>query len=328
MRRLALALLSALSLAFAAAPALAQAENYPNKPIRIIVPYGPGGLTDVIARLVAEEMRGILGQNMIVDNKPGGSGIIAIRDLVRAKPDGYTIMIGNVSTNGLTPILLAKRLEIDYDKEVTAIARLANVPALLIANINFPPKTFKEFLEYARKNPERVRYGSAGIGAYQQVNTEHLSLQEGLKMIHIPIKGGGSEIMRDLLSGDLNITFFNLANSHQLVKDGRLRAYAVTTDERHPVVPDVPTMAELGYQNVGVTQWQVAFAPSGVPTPILEKLNEAFAKALKAPKVVDAYQKAGIVMPPANDLKQATEWVKSDQQRMKKIVEDIKLTME
>jgi tripartite-type tricarboxylate transporter receptor subunit TctC len=267
-------------------------------------------------------MRETLGQNIIIENKPGGSGIIAIRDLVRSKPDGYTIMIGNVSTNGLTPILFRDRMEMDYEKEVTAIARLANVPALIIANIDFPPNSFKEWIEYARKNPEKVRYGSAGIGAYQQINTEHLSKQEGLKMIHIPIKGGGTEIMQNLVSGDVQVTFFNMANSHRLVKDGKIKAFAITTDERHPVAPDIPTLAELGYAHIGVTQWQVAFAPAGVPEEILQKLNDAFNKALKSPKALEVYKNTGMIAPPPNDAKQAAEWVRSEQARLKKIVDE------
>lgn len=321
MRRLATALFSILGvLLFGAIHA--SADTYPTKPVRVIVPYGPGGLTDTIARLLADNMRETLGQNVIVENKPGGSGIIAIRELVRSKPDGYTIMIGNVSTNGLTPILLKDRMEMDYDKDVTAIARLANVPALLIANIDFPPKTFKEFIEYARKNPDMVRYGSAGIGAYQQINTEHLASKEKLKMIHIPIKGGGTEIMQNLVSGDIHFTFFNMANSHRLVKDGKIKAFAITTDERHPVTPDIPTLAELGYDQVGVTQWQVAFAPSGVPEDILQKLNDAFNKALKAPKVMEVYKNTGMIPPPPNNAKQAAEWVRAEQKRMRKIVEE------
>lgn len=332
MRRLLLASLSVIvgaGLAFGAAtPAAAQEDKYPTKPIRMIIPYGPGGLTDTIGRLLAEEMRQTLGQNIIVDNKPGGSGIIAIRDMVRSKPDGYTIMIGNVSTNGLTPILFPRRMEMDYEKEVTAIARLANVPALVIANKDFPPNTLKELIEYARANPERVRYGSAGVGAYQQINTEHLSQREGLKMIHIPIKGGGTEIMQNLISGDIHFTFFNMANSNALVKDGRIKSYAITTDERHPVVPDIPTLAELGYDQVGVTQWQVAFAPSGVPKEILEQLNAAFLKALQAPKVVEVYKNTGMIAPPPNNLDEANAWVRSEQERMKKIIEETGIKVE
>lgn len=327
MRRLAIALLSAVSLAFAAAPASAQADKYPSKPIRVIVPYGPGGLTDTIARLLTESLRETLGQNLIVENKPGGSGIIAIRDLVRSAPDGYTIMIGNVSTNGLTPILFRDRMEMDYEKEVTAIANLASSPALIIANKDFPPKTFKEFLEYARKHPEEVRYGSAGIGAYQQINTEHLSSHEKIKMTHIPIKGGGSQIMQSLMNGDIQVTFFNLTNSYPLVKDGKIKAFAITTDERHTLAPEIPTLAELGYAHIGVTQWQAAFVRSDVPEAIRQKLNAAFNKALKEPKVLEVYKNTGTMVPKPQNVKEVSAWVQAEQERMKKIIADTGITV-
>jgi len=326
MRRLAIALVSALALGLAAAPALAQAD-YPNKPIRVLVPYGPGGLTDMIARLLAESMRETLGQNIIVENKPGGSGIIAIRDLVRSPADGYTIMIGNVSTNGLTPILFRDRMEMDYDKQVTGIANLASAPAVVIANSNFPPNTFKEFIEYARSNPDKVRYGSAGIGAYQQINTEHLSAQEKLKMIHIPIKGGGSEIMQNLMNGDIQVTFFNLTNSARHIKDGKIKGFAITTEERHPLAPDLPTLAELGYAHVGVTQWQAAFSRSDVPAEIREKLNAAFLKALKAPKVIEVYNNTGTIIPKPQNAKEVSDWVSAEQVRMKKIIDETGITV-
>jgi tripartite-type tricarboxylate transporter receptor subunit TctC len=175
MRRLDGILLAIVGLTFSVMPASAQA-TYPNKTIRVLIPYAPGGLTDVVARYYAEHLRRSLGQNVLVENKPGASGIIAIEEMARAKPDGYTIMVGNISTNCLTPVLLAKRMHIDYDKDVQIIARLADAPVFFIATTtNFPPKTFQEFIAYAKAHPGDVRYASAGIGAYQHVNTEILA---------------------------------------------------------------------------------------------------------------------------------------------------------
>src|SRR5471032_2980388 len=172
MKRLRWVAVATLCLASIATDASAQSA-YPTKPVRVIVPYAPGGLTDVVARYFAEQMRKNLGQAVYVENKLGASGILAIEEMARAKPDGYTIMIGNISTNGLTPVLLAKKLKIDYDKDVQIIARLADVPVFFLATtVNFAPKTFPEFLSYAKANPGKVRYGSAGVGSYQQVNTE------------------------------------------------------------------------------------------------------------------------------------------------------------
>src|SRR5499426_3385808 len=180
MRRFGLARSCALCLALVAAPVAAQTLQ-PSKPIRIIVPYAPGGLTDVVARLYSEQLRQSLGRGVFVENKPGASGIVAIEEMARARADGHTLMIGNISTNGLTPVLLAKKLKIDYERDVQVITPLADVPVFFLATTtNFPPQTFGEFLAHAKEHPGKVRYGSAGIGSYQQINTEILARRAGL----------------------------------------------------------------------------------------------------------------------------------------------------
>src|ERR1700704_4807981 len=172
-------LASAFCLALGATAASAQGA-YPNKTIRVLIPYAPGGLTDVVARYYADHLRKSLGQNVLVENKPGASGIIAIEEMARAKPDGYTIMVGNISTNCLTPVLLAKRMHIDYDKDVQIIARLADAPVFFIATTtNFPPKTFQEFIAYAKAHRGAVRYAGGGTGAYQHVNPKILAKRAG-----------------------------------------------------------------------------------------------------------------------------------------------------
>src|SRR5947209_19146395 len=175
MRRCGLTFLVAFSVAIGAAAALAQMP-FPAKPIRIVVPYAPGGLTDVVARLFSEQLRKVLGSPVFVENKPGASGILAIEEMAHARPDGHTLMIGNISTNGLTPVLLQKRLKIDYDRDVQIVARLVDVPVFFLAtSVNFTPRTFAEFVDYARANPGKVRFGSAGVGSYQQINTAILA---------------------------------------------------------------------------------------------------------------------------------------------------------
>src|SRR4029079_28969 len=188
--------------------------TYPNRPVRVLIPYAPGGLTDVIARHYADQLRKSLGQNFIVENKPGASGIIAIEEMARAKPDGYTIMVGNISTNCLTPVLLKKRMHIDYDRDVQIIARTADAPVFFLATTtDFPPKTFQEFIAYAKAHPGDVRYASAGIGAYQHVNTEILAKRAGgLDLVHIPFKDGGAGILKDVAGGDTQVSWFNVTN--------------------------------------------------------------------------------------------------------------------
>src|SRR5919197_3024309 len=234
MRRAGWVLAFAAALAVLALEAPAQVP-FPSKPIRIVVPYAPGGLTDVVARLFAEQLRKVLSTAVFVENKPGASGILAIEELARARPDGHTLMVGNISTNGLTPVLLAKKMRIDYDNDVQIVARLVDVPVFFLATTtNFPPKTFAEFLDNARANPVKVRFGSAGVGSYQQVNSAILAKRAGLDMVHIPFKDGGAPILRDLANGDIHVSWFNITNPVGMIKEGRVRPLAVAADHRLP----------------------------------------------------------------------------------------------
>lgn len=328
MRRLAWILVPASLLVFLPSAAPAQ-QPYPSKPIKIIVPYAPGGLTDVVARLYAEQLRQSLGRGVFVENKPGASGIVAIEEMARAKPDGHTLMIGNISTNGLTPILLAKKLKIDYARDVAILARLADVPVFFLATTSsFPPQTFAEFLAYARTNPGKVRYGSAGIGSYQQINTEILAKRAGLDLVHIPFKGGGAEIIRDLANGDIHVSWFNITNPVGTMKAGRVRALAIAAHERLAQHADVPTLAEVGFPGIRAAQWVAAFAPSAVPPEIKETLHTAFIKAMSVPEMQEAFARGGMLAPRQSSLKDAESWLREEMASWKRDVEDVGIAVE
>ena len=302
MRRFGGLLISALSLALGATAATAQAP-YPSKPIRIVVPYAPGGLTDVVARHYAEQLRVELGQQVLVENKPGASGIIAIETMARARPDGYTLMIGNISTNGLTPVLFAKKMKSDYERDVQIVTPLADVPVFFLATTAAVPpdntslKTFAEFLAHAKAHPGKLLYGSAGIGAYQQINTEILAKRAGLNLVHIPFEGGGADIIRDLANGDIHVSWFNITNPVGMMKAGRVRALAVAAEQRLSQYPEVPTLAEVGFPGIRASQWVAAFAPSAVPPEIVETLRSAFLKAMSVPEMQEAFGRGGMVVP-------------------------------
>jgi tripartite-type tricarboxylate transporter receptor subunit TctC len=313
----------AACLALAAGAVQAQAP-FPSKTIRILVPYAPGGLTDVVARHYAEQLRKSLGVNLLVENKPGASGIIAIEEMARAKPDGHTIMIGNISTNCLTPVLLAKRLHIDYDRDVQIIARTADAPVFFLATTtNFPPKTFAEFIAYAKAHPGDVRYASGGIGAYQHVNTEILAKRAGgLQLIHIPFKDGGSAILKDIVSGDTQVSWFNVTNPVGMIKAGRVRPLAVAADQRLPAWPDVPTIAEVGFPGFHPSQWNAAFAPAGVPREIIDKLHDAFAEAARTPELKAILEKGGMVAPVDKSADEARAWLKKEMDTWRRDIAD------
>jgi tripartite-type tricarboxylate transporter receptor subunit TctC len=327
MRRAGLSLLSAFCLAVMAATA--QADPYPTKPIRVLVPYAPGGLTDVVARLFGEQVRKVLGGAVFVENKPGASGILAIEEMARARPDGHTLMIGNISTNGLTPVLLQKKMRINYDKDVQIVARLVDVPVFFLATTtSFPPKTFAEFLAYTKANPGKVRFGSAGMGSYQQINTAILAKRAGLDMVHIPFKDGGAPILRDLANGDIHVSWFNITNPVGMMKEGRVRPLAVAADQRLAQYPDIPTIQELGYPDVRPVQWSAVYAPAGTPPEIIETLHNAFAKAAATPELQEAFHKGGMLAPKSASLPEAQAWIAKEMADWKKIVEELQIVID
>jgi tripartite-type tricarboxylate transporter receptor subunit TctC len=238
-------------------------------------------------------------------------------------------MIGNISTNGLTPVLLQKKLRIDYDKDVQIVARLVDVPVFFLATTaNFAPKTFAEFLAYARANPGKVRFGSAGVGSYQQVNTAILAKRAGLDLVHIPFKDGGAPILRDLANGDIQVSFFNITNPVGMIKEGRVRPLAVAAPHRLPQYPDVPTIEELGYPDVRPIQWSAAYAPAGVPAPVIETLHDAFAKAATAPEMHEAFVKGGMLATAGSSLPDAQAWIRDQMAGWRRVVDELQITVE
>ena len=304
-------------------------DKYPSKPVRVLVPYAPGGATDIVARVVGEQMRQSLGQSFTVENKPGAFGITAIEEMARAKPDGYTLMIGNVSTNAITPVLFPKKFSINYEKDVVPVARIADLPAFLLATTkDFPPKTVAEFVEYAKQRPGKVRYASAGVGSFPHFDMVLFAKKAGLDMIHIPVKAGASGIVNDMVSGDLQVSFLNVATSAAMIKAGKLRPLAVVTEQRLAEYPDVPTMAEVGYPGIGTVQWQGMFAPAGTPKEVLETLHQAVVQALKSAPVQEAFGKSIIRAVPTSSPDDAKAWLKSEMQAWGKIVAETKIDVE
>src|SRR5215510_2642018 len=319
---------AALCCACAAPDAFAQA-GYPNKAIRILVPYAPGGLTDVVARHYAEQLRKDLGQNVIIENKPGASGIIAIEAMARSRPDGYTIMVGNISTNGLTPILLSKIMPVDYEKDVQIVARLADTPVFFMSTThNFPPTTFAEFIAYAKAHPGAIRYASAGVGAYQHVNTEILAKRAGISLLHIPYKDGGPGILKDLANGDIQVSWFNIANPVGMMKAGHVRPLAISAAQRLPAYPDVPTIDEVGFPGMRATQWTAAFAPAKTPREIVEALHKAFVQASNSPTLQEAFEKGGMMVPRQSSVEDAQAWLKDEMANLAKDIKDANIVVD
>src|SRR5262245_24027042 len=289
-----------LVLALGGADAAAQ-DKYPAKPVKVVVPFGPGSATDIVMRIVGEQMRPILGQPLLIENKPGAFGILAIEEMARSKPDGYTLQIGNPGTNVLTPIIYKKKFKIDYDKDVTLVTRLSEVPLVLGATTkDFPPKTYAEFIAYAKANPGKVRYASVGVGSNNHYDMEAVARWAGLVLVHLPNKGGGAAITNDLVTGDAHVALLHAASSMGVVKAGQVRALAIMSDQRVPEYTDVPTLMELGYPNAKGL-WSALYAPAATPRDVLDVVREAAVQALASEQVATAFKQQMIRAVPRSE---------------------------
>jgi tripartite-type tricarboxylate transporter receptor subunit TctC len=329
MRRLTILALAMLGLATNAAVAQA-ADKYPAKPVKIIVPYAPGGATDIVARILADQLGKSLGQSFYVENKPGAFGIIAIEDMARSPADGYTLMVGNVTTNAITPIIYPQKLKIDYGHDVVPITNLVDIPAFLIATTkNFDVKSVPELIAYAKKNPGQVRYGTVGPGSYPHYDMAYFAKRAGdLDMIAIPNKNGASGVINDMLNGSTQITFINVASSTPQVQAGSVLPLALVDHARLPDFPALPTMQELGFAGVGTIAWQALFAPAGTPKEILQTIFNATIEAIKAPAVSEAFKKQTFNTVPSASLDDAKTWLAGEMNTWRKITGEVKIETE
>jgi tripartite-type tricarboxylate transporter receptor subunit TctC len=321
-----LAILSLLFLAVGGIELAAQ-DRYPSKPVKVVVPFGPGSATDIVMRIVGEHMRPILGQPVVIENKPGAFGILAIEDMARARPDGYTLQIGNPGTNVLAPIIYKKKFKIDYDKDVTMVTRLSEVPLVLAATTkDFGPKTYAEFIAYAKANPGKVRYASVGIGSNNHYDMEAFAQWAGIQLTHLPNKGGGAAITNDLVTGDAHVALVNAASSTGVIKAGQVRALAVMSNERVPEYPDVPTLVELGYAS-GKGLWSALYAPAATPRDVLETVRKAAVQALTSEPVETTFKKQMIKPTPSNSLDEALAFDRAEVAYWKKVTDAVKVEL-
>jgi tripartite-type tricarboxylate transporter receptor subunit TctC len=325
MKRLYL-LLVVLGLAVAGTAGEAQ-EKYPSKPVKILVPYGPGGATDIVARIVGEHLRDVLGQAYYVENKPGGYGMIAIEDMARSRPDGYTLMVGNVSTNAITPLLFKSKLKINYDRDVVPVMRLVDVPAfLLVTTKNFAPRTVAELIDNVKKNPGKVRYGTVGVGSYPDYDMALFAKRAGdLELTGIPNRAGAAGVVLDMVTGDTQVAFLNVASTAAMVRDGKLKPLAIVNHARLAEFPDVPTMAEVGFPDVGTIAWQAMFAPAGTPKDILETVHKGAIRAMQVPAAQKVFADQNFNIVPTPSVEEAKPWLAQEIATWSKITQEVKI---
>jgi tripartite-type tricarboxylate transporter receptor subunit TctC len=264
-----------------------QAQGYPAKPIRLVVPFAPGGSSSIVARSIAAEMEKGLGQPIIVDNKPGGGGNVAMLEVARADPDGYTLIIGHVGSLAMNPFMYSK-LPYDVDRDFAPVSLLAIVPAIFVVHESVPAKNLREFVALAKKEPGKLYYGSAGNGSAGHLAMEYLKQVTGMDIQHVPYKGTGPNII-DLVAGRTQAASAGTPPLMPHVKSGKLRVIAVGTAKRLHTLPDVGTVAEQGYPGFETSQWYGLNAPAKTPEAIIHRLSAEAAKAAKSPKVLERF---------------------------------------
>ena len=269
-------------------PSMAQA--YPSKPIKLIIPFPAGGATDIVGRVVAQQLGVELGQTVVVDNRAGAAGVIGSESVARAAPDGYTILLSTSSTHTIGPILNPK-IPFSPTKDFTPIMYLAASPQVVVVPLSSPAKTMPELIDYIKKNPGKFNFGSAGTGGIPHLSTERFLAMTGTKMTHVPYKGTALA-MPDLMAGRLDLMFDSISVSLPHIRDGKVRALAVTSPKPSSVAPDIPTLSQFvpGYESL---TWFGVFGPAGLPPAIQDKLNQALNKAIQNPTLLAQFAKLG-----------------------------------
>ncbi|CAM2996509.1 Bug family tripartite tricarboxylate transporter substrate binding protein [Cupriavidus taiwanensis] len=318
--------LAAATLAGAAPFAVNAQGAWPARPITLVVPFPPGGSVDIMARQYSEPLSRILGVPVVVDNRPGAGGSVATQTVARSKPDGYTLVVSSQSSHLANPLTQPK---IGYDpiKDFESIAMLGRQPNALVVHSSVPVRTFAEFLAYAKKNPGKLDYGSGGVGSMGQLNVEMLKAATGIYATHIPYRGG-NQLITAVLSNEVQFILDNLVIMLPHIKEGKVRVLAVASEQRLPQLPDVPTLAELGYPQLNLSSWTGIAAPAGTPAPVVQKLYQAVRQAASDPAMQNALRSRGVV-PPEEMAPAAFEKMMAERlQRYGEVVKRAKITAE
>lgn len=283
---------TALALAVSTMGVQAQ-QNYPNQPIRLVVGYAAGGTTDILARSLGEQMGKILGQTIIVDNKPGAASNIGAAYVAQSKPDGYTLYMATVASHGINPALYKGKLTFDPLRDFAPVSLVASIPLALVTSVKLPVKTLTEFVDYARKNPGKLNYASSGNGSPGHLAAAMFNDAMKIDVVHIPFKGGALA-NTSVIAGDTQLTFATLPGVLPHVQAGKLNVLAVTTATRSKEIPDTPTIAEAArLPDYEINTWNALLAPKGTPPAIVERLNAAIAQAMKSPDLIQRFEREG-----------------------------------
>jgi len=308
----------AAAAAAAAAGAMASAQSYPVKPVRIVIPFVPGGPSDTVGRAVGSKFQEYLGQPAIVENRPGANGAIAAEFVAKSDPDGYTLLVGSIGVFSINAALY-RDLRYHPVRDFAPITLAVTTPNVLVTKLEFPPHSVKELVDHANRNPGKISYASSGTGSSDHLTAELFKQMTGTFGVHIPYRGGAA-VVTDLLGGQVEASFQNMGNVATQIRAGKIRALAVTANSRAAALPDVPTMAEAGYPGLIVTSWQAAAAPAKTPREVVARLNDAMVKALRSPDVRDRLTAIGFDVV-ASTPEEFGQFMKNEVERWTRVVQ-------
>ena len=303
--------------------ATAAAQDYPNNPVRLIIPFPPGGSNDVVGRMIATQLSEKLGKQVIVDNRGGAGGVIGTEVAANSPPDGYTLLIISIA-HAVNPWLYT--LKYDPIKSFTPVAILASGTNVLVVNPELPVKSVKELIDLAKKDPGKLQYASAGVGSFQHLGGELFKLEAGVNLLHVPFKGGGPAMI-DVIGGHTKVMFSSLVQTTPHIKSGKLRALATGGEKRSPVLPDVPTVAEAAVPSYRAINWWAVVAPAGTPPAIVEKLHKDIAAVQNSPATQEQFAKEGATVVQMSSAEFGT-FMQSEMVKWERVVKEGKIKAE
>ncbi len=308
-------------------PIIVFGQSYPNKPVRMIIPFAPGGASDFVGRIFQPRLSELLGQQVVVENRAGASGNIGMEAAARSAPDGYTLYLGNVGTVAINPAVFPS-LTVKPTKDFAAVTQVVDVPGVLVAHPGFSPNSLREMIDYARANPGKVNFASPGSGSQNRLEMELVKKSAGLDMVHVPYKGGAGPAVTGLISGETHMMFTTISSALSQIQGGRLKALVVVAPKRLAALPSVPTMVESGYPDSTHGSWQGIFVPAGTPKEIVDRLRGVVVQTMKSPEVVERLAKGGVEVVTSDSPAAFAEFVAQETQRWDKVAKEAGATVD
>jgi tripartite-type tricarboxylate transporter receptor subunit TctC len=307
--------------------AVAHAQDYPNRPVRMIVPFGPGGASDFVARAIQPKMMELLGQTLVIDNRAGASGNVGVEIAARSPADGYSILLGNVGSTAINPSVFPD-FPVKPVRDLVGLTLLVDVPGAFAVHPSVPANTVKEFIDYAKFRPGQLNYGSSGSGSAQRLAFEFFMQKAGIKLVHIPYKGGAGAATTALLAGEVNATMLTVASFVPHVKSGKARVLAVMSPKRSQALPQVPTMAEVGFPELKLGSWQAMFVPKGTPRTIVNKLYQVIIRTVEDSETAKRLNAGGAEIVTSKSPDECTAFLREQTEFWAKIVKSVGATSE